>query len=65
MCKIQWSLKNDLRKFGLNPAEWSIREINEQKFKIAHINDEQFCFVGETHTLGLFQQWTSLNLISL
>jgi hypothetical protein len=64
MCKIHWSLKNDLKKFGLNPAEWTIRELNEQKFKIAHVTDQQFCFIGNTQPLGRFQQWTNLNLIS-
>jgi hypothetical protein len=64
MCKIQWSLKNDLKKFGLNPTEWTIRELNEQKFKIAHVKDQHFCFVGDTHLVGAFQRWTNLKLIS-
>lgn len=65
MRKIQWRLKNDLKKFGLNPAEWTIRELNEQKFKIASIKDQQFYFVGETQPVGPFQRWTNLKLISL
>ncbi len=64
MCRTHWNLKNDLKKFGLNPAEWTICMLSEQKFKIANMKDQKFFFVGETHLVGLLPQWANLKLIS-
>lgn len=65
MCIIQLFLRNDLKNFGLNPLEWTIHELNKQTFKVAFIDDKQFFFVGETQTVGPFQKWKNLKLISL
>lgn len=64
MSEAQWNLHKDLIKYGLNPAEWTIRELTEQRFKIAHVKDHAFCFLGETQKNGLFLQWTKLQLLS-
>lgn len=61
------SLKNelhqDLKKFGLNPAEWSLQKLRNHSYKIAHIKDSGFYFMGKSHLKGL--RWVNLRLISL
>lgn len=64
MCINQWSLQNDLTKYGLNPAEWSLRELSEQRFKIVHVEDQNFYFVGETRRSGFTRRWAKIKLIS-
>jgi len=64
MCKIQLNLKNELKKFGLNPAEWTLRRLTRQRFHVVHVADQEFYFLGETKSCGLFQEWTNLQLVS-
>lgn len=58
------SLKNDLKNFGLNPAEWTIRKLSGQRYKIAAIADSSFFFLGETRNEEL-PQWKELKLASI
>jgi hypothetical protein len=65
MCEVQLSLKNELKSYGLNPAEWNLRKLNKQRFKIVHIDDDNFYFVGKTKPKGPTQQWATVQLISI
>lgn len=65
MCKIQMSLRNDLKTYGLNPSEWTLRKLKKRKFKVVHVTDNNFFFVGNTQQSGHFQKWTTLQLISI
>lgn len=65
MCEIQMSLRNDLKTYGLNPSEWTLRKLKKQKFKVVHVKDNTFYFVGKTQQRGPLQQWTTLQLISI
>lgn len=64
MCKIQMNLHNELKKYGLNPTEWTLQKLARKRFKIVHIDDQAFYFYGETKKQGLLQQWETLQLIS-
>src|SRR4051812_22794889 len=50
MCTTDLFLQNSLKKFGLNPMDWKILKVRDQKYKIAHIHDGQFYFLGEAMT---------------
>ncbi len=65
MCQIQLNLKRELKNFGLNPAEWNLRKLAKKKFKITHVADNSFFFVGDTKTIGLSQEWKTVQLISI
>lgn len=65
MSQVQGTLHNDLKKFGLNPSEWTIEQLEERLFQIAHIDDKQFFFLGETRLEGTIPEWNNLHLLSL
>jgi len=65
MSQFQGILHKDLKKFGLNPSEWTIEQLEERLFQIAHIEDKQFYFLGEAQLEGLIPEWTHLHLFSL
>jgi inorganic pyrophosphatase/exopolyphosphatase len=65
MSQVQWALHNDLKKFGLNPSEWTIEQLEERLFQIAHKEDKQFYFLGEAQFEGLLPEWAHLHLFSL
>lgn len=57
-------LQNNLKKFGLNPADWKIRQLREKKYKIANIHDGQFYFLGEAKSSGGIPSWNHIILAS-
>ncbi len=58
------SLQNALSKFGLNPAEWSLKPAGDNRFLIHHLgNDMQL--LGLAVQKGLSFDWKSVRLISL
>ncbi|WP_413288663.1 hypothetical protein [Bdellovibrio sp. HCB337] len=65
MCQIQNNLKKDLKKFGLNPEEWTVRKLKEKTYKVMHIKDHQFYFHGQTKQVGVLPEWSQLRLFSL
>lgn len=64
MCEVQGVLKDDLKKFGLNPTEWIIEQLEDQIYQIAHVDDHQFYFLGKARHVGLLPEWTQLKLLS-
>lgn len=65
MCKIQMSLRDELKNYGLNPAEWTLRKLRKQKFKVTNVSDKKFYFIGDTQASGPLQKWETLQLISI
>lgn len=57
-------LKSELKKFGLNPIEWNIQKTKNKRYKIAHIRDQNFYFLGEAKQVGFAPQWEQIQLIS-
>ena len=64
MSEFQGTLHNDLKKFGLNPSEWIIEHVTDEIYQIAHIDDHQFCFLGEAQYVGLLAEWAQIKLWS-
>lgn len=65
MQNIQGALKNDLIKFGLNPAEWTIEPMEDQIYQVAHVEDQHFYFLGEVQVSDSRPEWKGLHLFSL
>lgn len=58
-------LKSELKKFGLNPADWNIQRLKEEKYKIANNKDQNFYFLGDAKQVGIAPQWENIQLISI
>lgn len=65
MKKNNEKLKVDLKSFGLNPYEWMIEEINKNIFRINHIADTNFTFIGQTIKENGQVKWQEIRLISV
>lgn len=65
MCRIQLRLRSELKNFGLNPSEWTLHKLTKKKFKITHVADNNFYFVGDTKTKGPSREWKTVQLISI
>jgi hypothetical protein len=57
-------LKTELKKFGLNPADWKVLKIKPSKYKIANVKDHSFYFLGEAQQDELIPRWNYIRLVS-
>ncbi|KYG64409.1 hypothetical protein [Bdellovibrio bacteriovorus] len=58
-------LRNQLKNFGLNPAEWSISRLQALNFLVQNRNDETFALYGRLEYRNRKPQWKSLEVYSL
>jgi len=58
-------LHADLKNFGLNPAEWSLKQMRSLQIKIEHRLDSSFAFLGVATKKNKRLKWENLKLISL
>lgn len=64
MTAIDLFLQNNLKKFGLNPIEWKVRRLEEATYKIAHVDDHDFYFVGKIDVTQKAPTWNTIVLAS-
>lgn len=55
-------LQNQLKNFGLNPAEWSLFKIQNFGFRIQHREDHDLVLYGQMEYRNQRPQWKSLEL---
>ncbi|KYG62556.1 hypothetical protein AZI87_14735 [Bdellovibrio bacteriovorus] len=58
-------LRNQLKNFGLNPAEWNISRLQALNFLVQNRNDETFALYGRLEYRNRKPQWKSLEVYSL
>jgi hypothetical protein len=58
-------LKSDLKHFGLNPSEWTLKKMRALQIKVEHRLDKSFAFMGHATKKKNQVKWQSLKLISL
>ncbi|KHD87222.1 MAG: hypothetical protein OM95_15705 [Bdellovibrio sp. ArHS] len=58
-------LRNQLKNFGLNPAEWSICRLQALNFLVQNRADESFALYGRLEYRNRKPQWKSLEVYSL
>jgi hypothetical protein len=64
MNKALIQLQIDLKKFGLNPADWKLQKMKRRYYKIANVRDQDFYFLGEARQKNFVPQWTQIQLAS-
>ena len=57
-------LHTDLISYGLNPAEWSIQQIQATYYRVQHLTDDNFTFLGVFEFKNRRPRWKSLELVS-
>lgn len=64
--RIEENLHRQLRSFGLNPREWLLRSISNEKYLIQKREDKKFCLLGVIDTQSLpSAQWSQIDLVLL
>lgn len=63
--KIQMELLADLKRFGLNPHDWTFRPANNAHYQIQHRQDPEFKFSGKIGRRRQKLEWQQLELQSL
>lgn len=59
-------LQADLKKFGLNPAEWSMQKVKSSLgYLIKNRTDESFAMYGELEYRKRKPSWKSIIIISI
>lgn len=58
-------LKNQLRAFGLNPREWTLRPETRSQAILQNRRDRSFQLQGKVSSKAGSARWTTLSLISL
>jgi hypothetical protein len=60
---ILWT---QLKWFGLNPQEWLLEAISEDKYHIQNKADKEFCFLGIANNKNASEtKWEQIQLIHL
>ncbi|MNK06268.1 hypothetical protein D3C87_241610 [compost metagenome] len=59
-------LQNDLKNFGLNPMDWTLRKIGQSRYQVSHVSEDDFKFLGQLEMKTPFlPTWKNLELLSL
>lgn len=58
-------LHTELKAFGLNPSEWSLKKIQQVGFLIQNKLDRNFALYGKIEYRDKKPQWVSVEVISL
>lgn len=58
-------LQSDLTRFGLNPAEWSLKKVTSSHYQVSHTTEEDFSFLGYLETQNSVLTWKKLELFSI
>lgn len=60
---MQIKLNEDLKRFGLNPGEWTFRPLEGNQFQIQHRADSNFNLMGVLAADRL--TWLEIQLLTL
>lgn len=63
--KIQMELLTDLKRYGLNPRDWTFRPSKSAGFDIQHRQDPEFQLRGIAGRRRQRMEWKTLELKSL
>lgn len=55
-------LQNQLKNFGLNPADWSLLKIQNFGFRIQHREDHDLVLYGQIEYRNQSPRWKSLEI---
>ncbi len=58
-------LQTDLTRFGLNPHEWSIHQIQHHSYLLQHKSDKHFTLQGRTQKQKDKTKWKFLQIFSI
>lgn len=61
----QNKLQAELKRFGLNPSEWSLQRIQSLTYLVQNRLDRSFTFRGHLEFRQQKPQWKSLEVLSL
>ncbi len=62
--ELQNTLIKDLSRFGLNPQDWEIIELDNRLYQLAHREEEDFSLLAY-RAIKHPSQWQSIELFTL
>lgn len=59
------ALRKDLIQFGLDPRDWRIEKIDDERWSIRHEDDKDFRLLGRIASACARPRWSDIQLVSL
>jgi len=56
------NLSEGLRRFGLNPRDWQVRETTNGVLMIQHLHEPELTLQGQAYTQGHTWDWQEISL---
>ena len=62
---LEKSLLSQLKQFGLNPSNWSLKPVSKSLILIDSLDEDGFQFIGSIHKKKGQIVWTQLQLAAI